>query len=285
MFFKHRKRLISGAIFFVVSVIAVTVIPLTISRQWQSDALTVWVFDVGQGDAIFIDGPDMQVLVDGGPNGVILEKLNTVLPIWDGHIDAVINTHPHTDHVAGLVHVLEQYEVDGVYVAGQEYGVEAYQRFDARSDEQLLLAGDVINLGNGAYLETLFPARSLEGEYLSDPNAGSIVLLLHYGETSMLLMGDIGIEEELELIEVLEPVDILKIGHHGSITSSHPDFLEMVSPMYSIISLGKNSYGHPSNIVLNRLRSVDSAVLRTDTDGTIRIWSNGGEPEVSIFSF
>jgi competence protein ComEC len=291
---KQKRRFISGAAFFLFSLVAVTVIPLTISGQWRGDALTIWVFDVGQGDAIFIDGPDAQVLVDGGPNGIILEKLNTVLPIWDRHIDAVINTHPHADHVAGLVHVLDQYAVEDVYVTGQEYGVEAYQRFDAKSDEQLLLAEDIIDLGNGAYLETLFPAASLDGERLSDPNAGSIVLVLHYGETSMLLTGDIGIEEELQLIplltkeglgEVAVGVDVLKVGHHGSITSSHPDFLELLSPTYSIISLGENSYGHPSDIVLDRLHDIGSITLRTDIDGDIRIWSDGGEPEVSIFSF
>lgn len=303
-----KQRLFHIFVFFVVSTVIVSAVQLVRSHQWQSDDLTVWVFDVGQGDAIFIDGPDRQVLIDGGPSGVVLEKLNAALPFWDRHIDMIINTHPHADHVTGLLHTLDYYFVDEFYTGGQEYGTEVFARFQARTSEQILIAGDRIDLGGGAYLDVLWPETSLDGERLSDPNAGSIVLALYYGETSMLLTGDIGIEEELALIPLLDEAllppgadatdlnlvlpseaerspafDILKVGHQGSLTSTHPDFLDVIQPTYSVISVGENSYGHPSPIVLERLEDAGSTVLRTDANGDVRIWSNGGEPEVAVF--
>ena len=289
-----KKRIFHVIVFFLVSTVIVSAVQLARSHQWRSDDLTVWIFDVGQGDAIFIDGPETQVLIDGGPSGVVLEKLNAVLPFWDRKIDVMINTHPHADHLVGLVHALEFYLFNDIYTAEQPYRSEVYGRFDTRTQEELLLAGDTIDLGEGAYLEVLWPNGSLSNQFLDDPNDGSIVLALYYGETSVLLTGDIGIEQELAMIENPPPFqggagggyqfDILKIGHHGSITSSHPDFLELISPDYSIISSGENSYGHPSPIVLDRLEAIGSTTLRTDVDGDIRIWSDGGEPRVSIFS-
>ena len=302
MSFNMRKHLLHGMIFFLLSIIVVSAWQLSRAHQWRQDDLTIWVFDVGQGDAIFIDGPEVQVLIDGGPSGVILEKLTAVLPFWDQKIDILVNTHPHADHVTGLVYVMDRYFIDDIYVSGQEYGTEIFGRFEQRAEEKLLLAGDRIDLGGGAYLEVLWPESYLKGQRLDDPNMGSIVLALYYGEMSMLLTGDIGIEEELQLVcgdsppsqggarggcrgEVAVEFDILKVGHQGSLTSTHPAFLEVIQPSYSIISVGENSYGHPSPIVLDRLEAIGSTILRTDINGDIRIWSDGGEPEVTVFDF
>lgn len=250
------------------------------------DTLTVWVFDVGQGDAIFIDAPDMQILIDGGPSDQIIEKLTAVMPFYDRTIDLVINTHPHADHINGLVDVLERYEVGEVWVDGQEYGSEAFLAFEDLAAETYLRHvqnGEVVELGSGATLEVLWPLQDFDNQYLEDPNDGSIITLLEYQNFNMILTGDAGIEQESEIIDELDHIDVLKVGHHGSSTSSGRDFLQAITPDYAVISVGENnSHGHPHDIVLDRLRNISAEIIRTDLHGDVKITSNGSEPEISL---
>lgn len=239
----------------------------------QQDRVVVWVFDVGQGDAIFIDAPDAQILIDGGPGDEILEKLSAVMPFWDRHIDLIINTHPHADHVTGLNYVLERYVVDDVWVSGQEYGTETFAYFEEliEAKEYIIAAGEEIEVGTGANVTVLWPPDTLEGERLDDPNGGSVVLELNVAGHRVLLTGDIGVDEEFELLEDLHDVDVLKVGHQGSKTSSSMAFLTKVDPEISVISVGENDYGHPHRNVLDRITSIGSTILRTDRDGDVRI--------------
>ena len=233
--------------------------------------VTVWVFDVGQGDAIFVQGPEQQVLIDGGPNEAILEELNAVMPFWDRHIDYLINTHPHADHVTGLVHVLDHYEVSRVYTSGQRHSTNIYEHFLQEVNDEVIMAGDVIDLGSGARLHFLWPDELLDGKRLNDPNAGSLVALLTYRGKSMLLTGDIGVKEEAELLDDLGDIDVLKVGHQGSDTSSSRDFLDAITPEYAIISVGENDYGHPDSVVMDRIQQFGAELFRTDTDGSIKV--------------
>lgn len=249
--------------------------------------MTVWVFDVGQGDSIFIDAPDMQVLVDGGPGDVVLEKLSSVLPPWDRSIDVMIATHPHADHVEGLNAVREAYDVGTVYANGEVYDEPPAVAYALHDDVQALSAGQSIDLGNGARLDVVWPVALLEGTASSDPNDGSVVMMLTYGDTTMLLTGDVGIEEEGRLAAsgLLHAVDVLKVGHHGSDTSTSVPFVNMLHPTYAVISVGEsNDYGHPSSLVIDRLVRAGTAVLRTDVDGDVRITSTGADPEVARIS-
>lgn len=281
---QQGKLFVAFLFALVITVIGQSVVS---AKTFHEDRLVVWVFDVGQGDAIFIDAPDKQILIDGGDSDVIVEKLTAVMPFWDRSIDVVINTHPHADHVTGLTEVLERYAVEEVWVSGQEYNTDIFAYFEDMSEEysevKIVHAGDQVPLGRGALLEVLWPIESLEGEYLDDPNAGSIVTELQYGDTSMLLTGDIGVEEEESLLPWLGHVDVLRVGHQGSKTSSGKAFLESIQPDYSVISVGKNDYGHPHESVLYRFETLGTVLLRTDQDGDVRIVSDGGEPTVTTF--
>ncbi len=257
---------------------------VTSGRLFHPDRVIVWVFDVGQGDAIFIDAPEAQILIDGGPDGAVIEKLTSIMPPWDRSIDIMINTHPHADHVTGLIHVLSRYQVDWVFTSGQAYGSSVNAVFEElASNQRSVKAGEVIGLGDEVTLTVLWPSVDINRESLEDPNAGSVVALFQYGETSMLLTGDIGVEEELKLIDDLGHIDVLKVGHQGSLTSSASAFLDAIQPDFAIISVGENDYGHPSPIVLDRLRATQAEIFRTDYYGDVRIISDGGEPIINTF--
>ncbi len=254
--------------------------------KFGGDTLTVWVFDIGQGDAIFIDGPEKQILIDGGPNTQVLEKLPQVMLPWDKSIDAVVVTHPHADHLLGLVPVLERYKVGEIFESGQGYGTPEFFEFGKLAPGQRVInAGDVIDLGSGATLTTLWPRVPYEGEVITDPNDGSVVFLLEYGETSMLLTGDAGIKEEQDwIMSSLPHVDVLKVGHHGSRTSTSSELLESITPDVGIISVGKdNDHGLPDEDVLERLSSFGVTIYRTDVHKDVRMWTNGGEPQIKLF--
>ncbi|MBT4857034.1 MBL fold metallo-hydrolase [Candidatus Uhrbacteria bacterium] len=237
------------------------------------DGCVVWVFDVGQGDGIFMDCPYGQVLIDGGPSGSIVEDLTRVMPFWDRSIDLVVNTHPHADHLNGLLPVLERYDVGEVWTPGQTYSSQASSLFDEWSFEAMRAVeiGDSIVLGEEIELSVVFPEEAYDGERLEDPNDGSVVTLLTVSDRTMLFTGDAGVEQEAIFQNLLQEVDILKVGHHGSLTSSGLSFLESINPELAIISLGENGYGHPHPVILDRFERLGIPVMRTDLDGSIRI--------------
>lgn len=248
--------------------------------------LRVWVFDVGQGDAIFLEMPTgEQVLVDGGPDDAVLTKLGEVMLPADRTIDALVLTHPHADHLAGLVEVLERYRIGTVYETGQATGdalldtfrSEATDQGSARSivkDKENIVFGDVT-------LTVVAPNERLEGRELDEANDGSVVILVSYGETSLLLTGDAPTTEEADILADLPgSVDVLKVAHHGSATSTSGAFLRAAAPRFAIIPVGENGYGHPHPVLIDRLAAEGAGVFRTDRDGDILITSDGGEPAV-----
>ncbi len=243
----------------------------TLSRPLFSDTVTVWVFDIGQGDAILIDTGKEQVLVDGGPGAAVLEKLESTIPLWDRTIEYMINTHPHADHVDGLAHALERYSATRVFSDGQPYHSNAYEQFADLAQVTPLTAGTTIELARGARLEVLWPTAS-PLDTLEDPNDSSVTLLLTVGASTMLLTGDIGMEQEAAFQNEVGDIDILKVAHHGGNTSTGESFLSAVTPEHAIISLGKdNDYGHPSPAVINRLERAGAIIYRTDLLGDVRI--------------
>ncbi len=281
MEFKN-KRIISIAVLTFTLVIVV----LIQSFRFQSwgDEVSVWVFDVGQGDAIFIDS-DMQVLIDGGPSNVIVEKLSIVMPFWDRSIDLIVNTHPHADHLTGLIDVLDRYLVGSVWVSGQEYGTSFSNEFEdlIEGRDSTVLSGERLWIDEQVSIEVVWPVANLEGVQLDDPNDGSIVMLVECFETRILLTGDIGADQELAIMEYVGDIDILKVAHQGSYTSSHVDFLKAVDPEVAIISVGENDYGHPHDEVLNRLDQMNVQVYRTDLHGDIRVICSSEGYEIKLY--
>ncbi len=251
----------------------------------HSGVLTFAMLDIGQGDALFIEGPTgIQVLVDAGPNtGAILRALPGLMSFGDRTIDAVIETHPDADHMGGFVDVLKRYKV-GAYItpgitAKTNTLIEALNRgVDAeRSLIFVARAGMVVDLGGGAHLDILYPDIDVSG-FGERTNDGSIVARVVYGETEVLLTADAAFTTEARLLASASSslsADILKVGHHGSKSSTGEAFIAAVHPQVALISVGaKNTYGHPTEEVLDRLGAAGVPVMRTDQQGTIICTSN-----------
>ena len=244
----------------------------------QPTLLKVVFLDIGQGDSIYIEAPNgNQVLIDGGPGRQVLRALGSVMPWYDRSLDVVIATHPDADHIGGLPSVLERYQVAAVMDNGQPSNTGTYRAWQAavaaevKDGAQYLRArrGERFNLGAGISLDILYPYDTPTGK---DTNDGSIVARLTYGSQAFILTGDatIKVEQQLLIAKTLLSAQVLKAGHHGSKTSSSPAFIKAVSPIYAIISAGKNNrYGHPHQITLDNLKAAQAQILRTDEEGSI----------------
>jgi len=256
-------------------------------REERNGILTVSFLNVGQGDAIFIDAPSgNQLLIDGGPGKSVLRELSKVMPFYDRSIDVVIATHADQDHVGGLPDVLRKYKVNLFMESGVPGESSSYQELEkivsstsssegeAGTKKLLARRGMVIDLGDGAILQILFPDRDPAG---METNMASIVARLVYGENEFLLTGDSPqtIEHYLISLGSLQS-DVLKAGHHGSKTSTSAEFVSAVSPQYAVISVGKdNKYGHPNKETLDTLNNFGAKILRTDELGAIVFKSDG----------
>ena len=272
--------------------LAAPVLALAAALLWAGALATpdgklhVTFLDVGQGEATLIVTPSgRQVLVDGGPDPrLVTQGLGAHLPFWDRSLDVVALTHPHGDHLNGLLEVLERYDVDLFLHRSADYPTAEYTRWEqalAERDGQSTVLeaqrGHRIALGDGVVLEVLHPGPvTLDGE----TNNNSLVLRLSYGEVVFLLTGDVESPIESALLAQGAPLDstVLKVGHHGSDTSSSAPFLEAVSPSLAVISVGEdNRFGHPDEEVLQRLRAMlpHDRVLLTSQQGDVEVTTDG----------
>lgn len=258
--------------------------------QEKDGLLKVYFFDVGQGDAIFVETPNgNQVLIDGGPDDKVIHELAKVMPFYDREIDMVVLSHPHADHVSGLLSVLERYDVRNIVQAKEDYYspvVTAWRDAVKRegANEAEAIAGKIIELGNGVLLKVIYPKESLGGQIVKNPNNSSVVMMLDYKDTEILLVGDIEAKIEKELLGDDIRADVLKVGHHGSKTSTTANFLEKVSPQVAFIEVGsKNKFGHPAFEVIQRLEKNGIKYYRTDLDGHMEVVSDGETIQVKKY--
>lgn len=251
--------------------------------QTESEQLQVHVLDVGQGSATLVVTPDgYQVLIDGGAGPQILRQLSQQLPWYDRSLDLVIATHPDSDHVGGLVDVLERYEVERVIWSGQGSDGPAADAFVVAVEEESGVqvtragAGQVWQVGASTTLRVFAPAYRPQR---IPTNAGSVVLQLRYGETSLLLTGDVPKSVERYLVDWYGTAlasTLLLLGHHGSDTSTDQEFLATVQPAVAAVSVGQdNSFGHPAPEVVARVEEYDIPLFSTATHGTITFVSDG----------
>lgn len=252
----------------------------------SSGVLTFSVLDIGQGDGLYIEGPTgIQLLVDAGPHdGAVLRALPHEMPVGDRSLDAVIETHPDADHMGGLVDILARYTVGAFIEPGidkHNATIDALEKEVAEQHIPRIIArrGMTLDLGGGARLDILYPDKDVTG-YGSKTNDGSIMAHLVYGKTSALLTADDPISVEQHMLSIASSSelksDILKVGHHGSRFSTGEGFVRVVSPQVAVISVGAhNTYGHPTQRVLDTLAAAKVPVLRTDESGTIRCVSDG----------
>ncbi len=248
------------------------------------NGLKIAFLDVGQGDAIFIEAPNgNQVLIDGGPNKSVVRELSKQMPFYDRSVDGIILTHPHLDHYGGFVDALDNYKINFEMDSGnngnpESKGFDVYvKKLEEKKIKRFFAKrGTRINLGDGVYLDVLLPIINKEG---LSAHEEMVVVKVVYGKNSFLITGDM--EDNLDNFllslggEKLKS-DILKIGHHGSLTSTSEKFLGWVKPSLAVISVGKNNkYGHPKKEIIDRLAKFEIPTLRTDEKGTIVVKSDG----------
>ena len=262
-----------------------------------SQVLTIAFIDVGQGDSILVILPNTKtLLIDGGEREGYGKVLATLQEYGLSRIDVVVATHPHADHIGGLVDVIKNVNVGEVLDSGQVHTTQTFEDFlDAVETKQIPLnsvrQGDSIMLDPTVKIDVLNPpANLLDGaDNEAEFNDNSVVLKLTYGQFSVLLTGDMEERNEARLVSentTTLDADVLKAGHHGSRTSSSMPFLNAVTPEVVIISLGAgNTYGHPHREALDRISAAGTEHLfRTDIDGTITLIANGSSSKYSILT-
>lgn len=252
------------------------------------------VLDIGQGDSILLRSGDVDVLVDGGPDATVLQRLSEIRPARDRKLDVLVLTHPQRDHLAGLLTVLEREDVGLVLLPELNNASDLFRSFVAevqKRDVPVRFARTGQQLeGKSFTLTVLAPDARLREMARKNLNNGSVVLRADVregggigGRFSALLTGDIERVAELHLARRwahLLDVDVLKVAHHGSRTSTSERFLRVTKPQLALVSAGKgNQYGHPTPTVLSRLRNI--ALLRTDLSGTLSLSARDGRLEVS----
>lgn len=255
------------------------------SSGGHNGRLFISFLNIGQGDAIYIEAPNgRQIMVDGGPDKIVLRELAKVIPSFDRSIDAVLITNPDKDHIGGFINIMQKYKVDNIIEPGTISPSDTYKTVENLAEEdglQKTIARRGMNImldkEHNIYLHILFPDRDVSELATND---GSIVAKLVYGDTSVLLQGDSpqNIEKYLLTLNPSElDTDILKTGHHGSRTSTNKEYVEAASPDYAVISCGvDNKYGHPHKETLDTLNDLNVPILRTDTMGRISFESDGG---------
>lgn len=248
------------------------------SQESTKHSAKVHFIDVGQGDSILIQSGDSAMLVDAGTNesgSVIVEYLKA---LGISHLDWVIGTHPHEDHIGGMDDVLRAFPVDRVMMPEKEHTTKTFEDvLDAIIEQDLSVTapvpGDTYELGNSSFT-ILGPVK----EYGDELNNWSVVLCFNCGDTSFVLTGDAESEAEEDILAQSSDLkaDVLKLGHHGSSTSSSEAFLNAIDPSAVIISCGPdNDYGHPHASTLEKIEALGAAIFRTDQQGTIVVESDG----------
>lgn len=242
----------------------------------------VCVLDVGQGDSLLIFTPQKQtILIDGGPNGQVLDQLSEVLPFWQRRIDILMLTHPDSDHVAGLVDVLQRFQVGQVFANQSNVESVAYQSFmDALDSKDITpkAFNSTTNLSfkSGMTFEGKWPNK--KGDFNNfKSNSSSQVGVLRFGQFEMMLTGDIDTEIADLILQQsgLAKVDVLKVPHHGSKYGLKDRHLSQVEAEVGVISVGAdNRYGHPSAVTLDALTDAKLDIYRTDQHGRIEIIAN-----------
>jgi competence protein ComEC len=277
---KKKKNIFN---IFIILLLVITLIYLaSFLLTPKKEGILLHFFDVGQGDATLIEVPQGQkVLIDGGPNDSVISKIDKIIPFYKRKIDVVILTHPHADHVTGLIKVLENYEIGDVYLTGVIHTTPEYLQFLEKLKEKNIpshqvVAGDTLDFSGGIKMDFLYPKNSLGGKKVENLNNSSIVARLSWGKESALFTGDLEKENQYQLFSSSIKSDLLKVPHHCSNNAINKGFLERVDPKNTVIFVGRdNKFGHPTAQCLETLKSTKA--YRTDYDGDIDFVMNQTE--------
>lgn len=283
---------------------------VSVFNSWPAESLKVVFCNVGQGDASLIIRGRTQILIDGGPNRRVLDCLSAHLPFWDREIEMVILTHPEDDHFTGLIDVIKRYDIKQFVINPVINDSPSFWEFhrsvlEEKASVYFPVKGDRIAIGPLS-LKFLWPEEKLGEEkvwlsaseekgqlavgptakkaflpsvlgikdYAGRINETSAVIKLNFYNFCVFFPADISSVTEGRL-EALGQCDILKVGHHGSKFSTGEELLVALRPALAVISVGKNSYGHPATDTLGRLERWGIKTLRTDEDGEIVVTTDG----------
>lgn len=243
-------------------------------------SVKVHYINVGQGDSFLIQTGNENVLIDGGGKGKGDEVVAYLKKQKVSTLNAVVSTHPDADHIGGLAYVIQTLKVKSVFAPKVSHTTQAYKDFllavkkKNLTIKQAKTGVEIATKANDISLKFLAPFKSYS---TSDLNDWSAVLLLKHGKKSFLFTGDAEEKSEKDMISknLISKVDVLKVGHHGAKTSTSTALLNKAKPTYAVISVGKNSYGHPTSTVIKRLNSAKAKIYRTDKSGNIIFTSTG----------
>ena len=286
--------------------VATALIWYAVLAEDRGGKLMVAFLNIGQGDGIFVESPTgNQMMIDGGGGPIVLRELGKVMPFYDRSIDLLMVSNPDKDHMGGFLDVMHSFSIAAVVEPGTVGASSEYRSLETMIGENpsprpgvwvlplrkparqsagggelprriIARRGQRINLGGGAYFDVLFPDRDVSG---MTTNEGSIMGRLVYGNTSLMFTGDApqNIEGYVDSLDGKNlKSDVLKVGHHGSRTSTSQEFVGYVSPTYAVISDGvANKYGHPHQETLDTLNQFGVQILRTDLSGRIVMQSDG----------
>lgn len=251
------------------------------------DELSVHYIDVGQGDSIYISSNGESILIDCGESSDTEKVISYLDNMGVSEIDYVVGTHPHSDHMGGMNKIVEHFDIGEMIIPHIDESdtptTKYFEKFlNACSEKNLSLTeaevGRIINIGY-AELKIIAP-NSLD---YSNINNYSVSFIMYHGDNSFIFTGDAEKLAEEEMLEhnSLEDIDVYKVAHHGSDTSSSVEFLNVIKPDYAVISCGVgNSYGHPTDATIENLTKFTDKIYRTDTMGTIVFTSDGKNLEV-----
>lgn len=265
---------------FMIFILIIGLFGCTPLNSNTTDNLLVHFIDVGQGDAILIQGPNNTILIDSGPSDEKEKLFKYLKSASIDKIDFIIATHPHEDHIGNMADVIHNYDIKEFYAPKVIHSSSSFEKMV----EALMLKDKKINVlsstSNNPLLmdDMLLEVFSPNKETYDNLNNYSPIIKLTYGDTSFLFTGDAEKEVEEYLVNNKADIksDVIKIGHHGSTTSTSKSFLEAVSPSFAVISVGlNNSYGHPKSTTLKLLTENNIDILRTDELGSIVIASDG----------
>lgn len=277
MFFVKILKALKKYVFQIIFVAALSCVIFALDLP--DDRFHAYFLDVGQGDSLLIKTPENKhILIDGGPKDYVSKEIGGAMFFFDRTIDLMVLTHPHSDHVSGLISVLKNYDVKRVMATFVIYKSDGYANFlKAVKDEgaEVFVADSETDFDFGdVFVDTLYPFSKINGQTFKDVNDSSIAMRIIYGDKSIFVGGDIGQSTEKKIIAKYKDLksDVLKVSHHGSKNSSSDVFLQEVSPKIAVISCSKNnSYGFPPDIILDRLKKYGIKIYRTDIDGKVEI--------------
>lgn len=250
------------------------------NNELQSNKMIVHYIDVGQGDSILIQVNNKNLLIDSGPKSDKKKLLNYLSSLNLEKLDYVIATHPHEDHIGNMADVINDYNVLSFYAPKVQSTTKTFEKMVESLKSKNLKINVIkkgtssIDLGENTKVTVFSPSN----DSYEDLNNYSPVMKIEYGKTSFLFTGDAQKDVEKEILTTNENIsaDVLKVGHHGSSTSTTNDFLSKANPSIAVISVGEdNSYNHPNDDIIKRLNKNKVTTYRTDKDGTVILSSDG----------